>query len=158
MNKEIFMKNLQKTLMLLTLALLFAGSVRAQETEAVPESVEMAVYMNYGYNYYSYLCSYPANVTDTSLFYVEAFNPSENIMYAILFNEEKEAINFVAGYTGLCQLLKPEAMSGETLNSITEYLGKWFTLYFDTHYYEEIDWWYTKDAGIFTYIKMLRVG
>ena len=152
------MKNLQKTLMLLTLALLFVGSVRAQETEAVPESVEMAVYMNYGYNYYSYLCSYPANVTDTSLFYVEAFNPSENIMYAILFNEEKEAINFVAGYTGLCQLLKPEAMSGETLNSITEYLGKWFTLYFDTHYYEEIDWWYTKDAGIFTYIKMLRVG
>ena len=152
------MKNLQKTLMFLVLALLFAGSVRAQEAEVVPESVETAVYMNYGYNYYSYLCSYPAKVTDTNLFYVEAFNPSENVMYAILFNEEKEAINFVAGYTGLCQLLKPEAMSGETLNSITEYLGKWFTLYFNTHYYEEIDWWYTKDAGIFTYIKMLRVG
>lgn len=152
------MKNLQKTLMLLVLVLLFAGSVRAQEAEAVPESVETAVYMNYGYNYYSYLCSYPAKVTDTNLFYVEAFNPSENVMYAILFNEEKEAINFVAGYTGLCQLLKPEAMSREILNSITEHLGMWFTLYFDTHYYEEIDWWYNKDAGIFTYIKMLRVG
>lgn len=153
------MKNLQEALMLLALALLFAGSVRAQEVEETEEetTAEYSVDLGYGLPYYTYVCSYPVSLENVGLFYVEAFNPAENIMYTIFYKDEKKAIEFTLGYTSICQLLVEKNQPVSLLNTTTEYLGKWINTYFACHEYEEIDFILTKGAGIYTYMKLLQV-